>query len=287
MFQPTPTCLSVGDSMSTFAARHARMFQPTPTCLSVGDLRVAIPRAPASDVSTHAHLSVGGRRRRPRLPHRQPVVSTHAHLSVGGRLTDGQIMVRLPEFQPTPTCLSVGDEEGGGDGAGGEVVSTHAHLSVGGRLVRTAQCRRVGAFQPTPTCLSVGDPTSRPARRPSSSFNPRPPVCRWATRHLHAEPPDLAVFQPTPTCLSVGDPAPTWGLFPEVRFQPTPTCLSVGDPQIHGDRDSLFRVSTHAHLSVGGRPPRARAASSTRTGFNPRPPVCRWATCRRTSRRRA
>ena len=227
-FQPTPTCLSVGDAPRAPGGAGPRGFNPRPpVCRWATDPPRARPwrgscfnpRPPVSRwatsaryswgsghrVSTHAHLSVGGRRRRgARSPH-PPQVSTHAHLSVGGR--------------PAPP---------GGPPAVG-AVSTHAHLSVGGRPLGARAKRALTKFQPTPTCLSVGDDSSR---------------VRTAV--------DALVFQPTPTCLSVGDHGAVAEVADQRGFQPTPTCLSVGDPERVRHR-SAVRVSTHAHLSVGGR----------------------------------
>ena len=115
-----------------------------------------------------------------------------------------------------------------------KAVSTHAHLSVGGR-----PCP--GRFHP-PGC--------------SRCFNPRPPVCRWATWARRHRDDSAAWWFPTYAHLSVGG-----RLFAGILAFP-----------------SSPAVSTHAHLSVGGRRVSAVTSPRCRPGFNPRPPVCRWAT---------
>ena len=109
LFQPTPTCLSVGDTAVQAMSTLSDLFQPTPTCLSVGDTPEVAAEIDREVVSTHAHLSVGGRPKESMTGDFifgfQP---TPTCLSVG----DAPHIVytsRASLFQPTPTCLSVGD----------------------------------------------------------------------------------------------------------------------------------------------------------------------------------
>ena len=256
---PLPEEVSTHAHLSVGGRRHgcrgaadAYPFQPTPTCLSVGDVPLPRRAGGAAQVSTHAHLSVGGR---PPTP-----ASSVAPQSFNPRppvcrwATLGRFILISSHggFQPTPTCLSVGDEAGGAGGAG-------------------------SMFQPTPTCLSVGDAGMQPPASTFTGFNPRPPVCRWATAS------ERTIFRPcevsTHAHLSVGGRRTiARGITQWYQFQPTPTCLSVGDAKGLEPLSLAAPVSTHAHLSVGGRPPRLSGVAEYRTSFNPRPPVCRWAT---------
>ena len=261
MFQPTPTCLSVGDPGAGGAGRApSRWFQPTPTCLSVGD-----------------HTRLTCRRGRPRCFNPRPPVCRWATPILGRSSA-------VAQFQPTPTCLSVGDPVAYGSSVERCGVSTHAHLSVGGRPRRR---RRRAAIREVSTHahLSVG---GRPVRcwpiDGRIRFNPRPPVCRWATPS-HRVGAHRNQFQPTPTCLSVGDRAPLAATSKGPGFNPRPpVCRWATRKRALRLSFEGSSVRTHAHLSVGGRPPPRDCSRRRRTCFNPRPPVCRWATTQVASR---
>ncbi|MEY4750418.1 MAG: hypothetical protein RIQ60_2632 [Pseudomonadota bacterium] len=153
-------------------------------------------------------------------------------------------------------------------------------------------------FQSTPTSFPVGDKMLGAASIDCTGFNPRPPVSRWATVRIWSTG-RMRTFQSTPTSFPVGDVREDWTQksplvsihahqFPGGRprrwrgarragtFQSTPTSFPVGDvtkQQI----GQVLNVSIHAHQFPGGRPQGACCWGCC-CGFNPRPPVSRWAT---------
>ena len=155
-------------------------------------------------------------------------------------------------FQSTPTNFMAGDAAPAHRADGRPGVSIHAHQFHGGR--RDAHPVAVGSdlFQSTPTNFMAGDSRMSAPARPTSRFNPRPPISWRATSPGRRSARMSSGFNPRPPI--------SWRATGQ-QFQPgQPDAVSIHAHQFHGGRRTRNsppgagrHVSIHAHQFHGGR----------------------------------